>query len=443
MERVLERWRIPVPKTNVIGVMRLVRDLSVMLRTLYFPSRRPKPVSNSRENEVFDLSYKIEAGLTYIDHARWFLVLMAALRGTAKHDIARIPFGPGWWAAGSAVFSCTGMSFKIANRCLEYSRRAESSGDIIANVPIECFTTCNRHCQGAWDEIEKVDHHLIDQGLRCGDLWHTVTYMWFHGVVKAEQGEFFESGEVIERLFQIGETYDHAQATFYAHSLKADHLIKKLSAHEALVESEEGISYCREQGTELVEMMYLGYKAEAQLLLLDAVGSHETITKAYAIYEKQKFVAPLFGAPYLVARFSGDIHRLEQEILAKTPSNDRNILRNAYRSGKAALRNARKYAPYRTKTFRLMGLYYWLMGKQRKAFRWWDKSMKEGERLGARPDLSRTYFEVGKHLLEPHSKYQQLNGIDANGYLEKAEKLFREMELEHDLDELERVRLEM
>jgi hypothetical protein len=75
--------------------------------------------------------------------------------------------------------------------------------------------------------------------------------------------------------------------------------------------------------------------------------------------------------------------------------------------------------------------------------KWWDKAIKEGERLGARPDLSRTYFEVGKHLLKPESKYKQLNGIDANGYLEKAGILFEEMGLERDLDDLERVRMEM
>jgi hypothetical protein len=89
-----------------------------------------------------------------------------------------------------------------------------------------------------------------------------------------------------------------------------------------------------------------------------------------------------------------------------------------------------------------MGQYYWLVGKQTKAFKWFDKSIKEGERLGARPDLSRTYFAVGKRLLEPQSKYKQLNGIDAKGYLEKAEQLFKEMGLEHDLEELERLQLE-
>jgi hypothetical protein len=87
-----------------------------------------------------------------------------------------------------------------------------------------------------------------------------------------------------------------------------------------------------------------------------------------------------------------------------------------------------------------MGKYYWLIGNQRKALKWFDKSIKEGERLGARPDLSRTYMEVGRRLLESKSKYKELNGITATDYLERAETMFKEMDLEWDLEELEKVR---
>ena len=74
------------------------------------------------------------------------------------------------------------------------------------------------------------------------------------------------------------------------------------------------------------------------------------------------------------------------------------------------------------------------------SLKWWERSIKEGERLGARPDLSRTYFEVGKRLLEPQSKYKELNGIEARGYLEKARVLFQEMGLERDLEDLDRLK---
>ncbi len=55
---------------------------------------------------------------------------------------------------------------------------------------------------------------------------------------------------------------------------------------------------------------------------------------------------------------------------------------------------------------------------------------EEDEKLGARPDLSRTYMEVGKRLQEQKTKYKHLNGITADEYLDKAEKLFQEMDLQ-------------
>jgi hypothetical protein len=70
---------------------------------------------------------------------------------------------------------------------------------------------------------------------------------------------------------------------------------------------------------------------------------------------------------------------------------------------------------------------------------WWDRSIKEGQRLDARLELSRTYFEVGKRLIEPESKYKELNGIKAEEYLDLAKALFAELDLQWDLGELGRV----
>ncbi len=88
---------------------------------------------------------------------------------------------------------------------------------------------------------------------------------------------------------------------------------------------------------------------------------------------------------------------------------------------------------------KLIGRYYWLINNQKKAPKWWHRSITEGERRGVRPELSRTYMEVGKRLLEPKSRYTSLNKIEAEAYLEKARNMFEEMDLQWDLDELERI----
>ena len=64
---------------------------------------------------------------------------------------------------------------------------------------------------------------------------------------------------------------------------------------------------------------------------------------------------------------------------------------------------------------------------------------EEGERLDTRPDLAGTYMEIGKRFLEKKSKNKELNGINAEGYIEKARTMFQDMDLQWDLDELSRV----
>jgi hypothetical protein len=116
---------------------------------------------------------------------------------------------------------------------------------------------------------------------------------------------------------------------------------------------------------------------------------------------------------------------------------------DALKNGTKAVNMANKYASFKTEALKLMGVYYWLIGKQRKAMQWWCKAIAEGTRQKDRPELSRTYYEIGKRLLEPKSKHKDLDGIKAEEYLEKARVMFEEMDLQWDLDELEKLRLQM
>lgn len=60
--------------------------------------------------------------------------------------------------------------------------------------------------------------------------------------------------------------------------------------------------------------------------------------------------------------------------------------------------------------------------------------------MGARPEVARTYMEVGKRLSEKGSKFRELAGIPAIDYLHEARRLFEEMELDWDIKELDKVK---
>jgi hypothetical protein len=86
-----------------------------------------------------------------------------------------------------------------------------------------------------------------------------------------------------------------------------------------------------------------------------------------------------------------------------------------------------------------MGNYYWMINKHKKAFREWRRGIKEGERLGALPQLARLHFEIGKCLLEAKEKPMKLANLRGEDYLEKAKELFKRMKMDSCLEEIDRI----
>ena len=439
LDKVLERWGAPLPKRGFFGMVKLSWDLLVLMKMIYLMSPNSKKTPGDRDLEVIELFYRAATALIF-DYTRLFQASMELLRRATKFDSSKMPQLSGYLAGISCAFSLSGLSFRLSNRLFEISKRYAVAGDIGTRMQYACYSNINHHCQGSWGKIKDLDVDLLNSSLRIADFFHLSNYLWWHGLVKGEQGEFGNLVKVIDKLYEIGETYEHYYSIICARVLKTDFLIKTRTIYEALSEAEQGVSYAQEKSTELHEMWFLSFKAEALQLAGDAEGAHDSISQSSEIYEKQSLIVmPVFLAPYMVARFFVDVEHLKYAIRSEHSSDIAHIRKQAYRTGKAALRNSRKYAPYRAKILRLMGLYYWHIGKQGKALKWWINSIQEGERLGAHPDLSRTYFEIGKRLLEPENKYKQLNGIDAKGYLSKSRTMFEEMGLERDLDELDKI----
>ena len=183
----------------------------------------------------------------------------------------------------------------------------------------------------------------------------------------------------------------------------------------------------------------LGLQPYIQVLLNDFEAAKRSLAKARELIAHKERTLPVYLSGFMMSQFLLDVSLLEQAFVSSHPSNISPLRRQTYRSGKAAVKNAAKYAADKTEAFKLMGVYYWLIGKQKKALKWWDKSIRTGEHLGARPELARTYMEVGKRLLEPKSKHGALNGLSAEDYLGKARALFEEMELAWDVQELEKI----
>jgi hypothetical protein len=90
---------------------------------------------------------------------------------------------------------------------------------------------------------------------------------------------------------------------------------------------------------------------------------------------------------------------------------------------------AHRVARERVEVFRLTGTLYWLLRKHRRALLWWRRSIASGRALGARPELARTYAEIGRRLGAAGKHPRALDGLEAARYIALARELYDELGL--------------
>jgi hypothetical protein len=143
---------------------------------------------------------------------------------------------------------------------------------------------------------------------------------------------------------------------------------------------------------------------------------------------------------FLLSQFIYDLFLFEESLKSHGEAKVSKLRKTTYQSGRAAIKNAMKYAANKTEVFRYRGVYNWLVGKQNNAIRWWRKSINIGRELQALPELARTYMEIGKRLMEEKSKFNEIDGREYKWYLNEAEKIFKKLNLEWDIEELSKLR---
>jgi tetratricopeptide (TPR) repeat protein len=440
-DRVLHRWGSRSIRNRMHATIRLAGDLSIILARAFLPWEEGKQSPNSRELEVYDLKARLVGILVFVAPGRFFPESIAIARTGLRFDPDEVGSSLEPWLGLSGLFSVSGLSFSLSKKFLQRAEAAANKCGYRRPLLYKLIQAAYIHCSGKWNEIGMYDKTAVSEAARNGDLWDVFNYIWFIGIVAAEQGKFQDMHSLIDELFEIAEAYEHDFARVVHSLMRSVLLLRTAEAHEAAKEATSIASLAAKRGFLGSGALNLGLKSVAQVMSGDIAGAQECILRTQGLMDQQDRLAPVFKAPYLVGRLMLRIELLREAARSGHGGAMSKNLRMRYQIGREALRNAARYAPYRTWILKLMGDYYWLINKQGKAMKWWDRAIKEGERLGARPDLSRTYFEVGKRMLESQSKYKQLNGIDANGYLEKAGILFEEMGLEQDLEDLERVRM--
>jgi len=443
--RALQHFKIDFPRYRARDIHRILWNWVSMLKSIYFPKYLWSGEPTDRDGDLCKTIQYMGMALA-VPNPRAFLIayLPMSIKWLSKFNLRKIENGVGLYFAFNCALSWASL-FTLAEKILQMKAKIE----LIGPVEKMYYETTKYHFNflkgKAWEKGAQdfgYDEDLIDQNIALGQIWWTTMMMQYYAMKKIEQGDFQDCKILIQKIERIGIQYDHPHVMVLKHETEARMNLKLRLFRKAIDEADLGISSAKKTDVTLMLVSLISIKASALTLMGRVNEALETIKTAQRIYSQTDIIpyhlGDLFAAQTLI-----DMTLLGQAIKEGNNGGQSGLDRQAAKSTHKCLKNSKKAACYLIEALRMKGQYYRLTGDDRKAFTRWSKSIAEGERLGARPELARTYFEVGKRLLEPQSKYKELNGISAKEYFDKAEKLFREMDLQWDLEQLERVRLEL
>jgi len=439
---VLERSGHGSPKYKFFKILRFVCDISILLAKLYLPLKQSKRKPTNRDNLIFDVFQKRGISLIYLDTERFFFENISFIRKMTRFDIKQINTGVYSYCSSSGIFSLTGLSFNISNRILKSSKKFIGENDIKELLCFEFYKFFLNEMSGNWIECEEYDEQLVNLNLEKGRTWLISTYVLLQGLLKIEQGFFAQAELLSEKLNEIWEIYEYQQARGLRYFLMIILLFKQRKINAAKTVLEEGISFQKEMGEELTLLHYLGLKAVIQILQKDQSAAKISLTHAKEIVTTKRRVIPFYLSRYLIGCFLYDLNMLEKSILSKDYLNISRYKERAFNNANKALKTAKKYSPDKVEALKLMGTFFWLIDKQKKALKYWAQSISEAEKMGSSLELSRTYFEVGKRLFERKSNFTELNKIKRKDYLLKARTAFKAMDLQQDLKDLDQINLD-
>ena len=440
-DKVLQLWGEKSPKNKIILYSQLVWNILTLIKSLYLPYKRVKRIPEPRENDIINLVAKKAYALSQMDVRRMFIEVILHIRSFFHFNIAKIDNGISVLIMQSGAFSLGGISFRISKKILEYSENYINQEDVTEIVHYKCIEAINNFLSGNWIRGIEFDKSLVDRAIVIGaNQQITHGYTFWYCLQAIELGNFTNANILITKLHEFGKEYDNDLAIARKFMAKTKLLIKHRMFHEAMIEVENSISLLNRIGLVPFGIYAKGMKAYIQLLSKDMTEAKQTLSLLSAELSGKGRITPFHKSSFLRSQFLFDLSMLEDPVSFNKYNNRSQLRKKARKSGKAALKNSLKVACEKPEIFKLMGIYYWLAGNRKRALKWWNKSIKIGEQLGARPELTRTYIEVGKRLLEKKGRHTSLNNITAEEFFGKAEVLFKEMDLKWDMEELEKIK---
>ena len=421
------------PAPGVLGKRgRFALDFGAFLWRLAVGARGRRAAGED-EHEALEIRENRARAQTTSDPEALFFDTVGTLRRLQRLDPTTVDHACGMYAGAAALFSFAGLPFALSRRTLAIAHDLIRPGNQRDRFVYRSMVFFHHYLEGDWSEDLVIDDRAVEAHLRCGQVWDVGFYLDLDCERKLHRGEFAAARRQIEKIAELDRVYGYGFAKSTEVGLTALLLLEQRDLAAAQRAEQQ---YHAARHEVLLNLIALGNTARIQLLMGERAEALATLAKAEVLIAEAGTIPPFHRSAALMARFLADVTALEDAQVAGDVAAVRELRTCAVRSQRAALRIAAKVARERTEVYRLTGRLAWLLGKHERALTWWRKSLRVGEALGARPELGRTYLEIGRRLATPGPGPRRLDDLDAEAALARARELFTVLGLGWDLDRL-------
>ncbi|MFO7933659.1 MAG: protein kinase [Bacteroidales bacterium] len=424
LEKALALYGFRIPKNPLLLYSRVIYGLAVFLFRIWFPSTMGRRIPTEQDREINDLILRKGESLSITESMRFVMEMLLAAPRLTRYRMGN----PEAVLRVGAVFTMTGFSFTIGQKTYDYAANHAHEYDQRYQVATAFMFSFHHLVSGNWKD-DTYDPKLTEIGTQAGYLYDTNSYIAMMVHIYAELG-YRTAGKIFEKLDQFAEIfeYDYGRLAKYSHG--SLYLYKFGEFEKAATLADEGITFMnRTLGNKPGTLMIYSMKIKALIHLERLTEAEESLKMAHDFSRQEKLV-PYFHSFLLTAKLLFETRKME-EALQKGDNTGEDLYRKRIRkSAKKAVRISKKVAFERVECYRLTGIYYWLLGKQARALRWWAKALREAESLGAKIEWAITLKEAARRLSEPGSRYRALNGESAAALNDRADFMYKEMEIE-------------
>ena len=413
-DRALASWRAWRPKGPLATTATLAVDMIGIVWRLYVSRRQPSRAPDARENAIIDVMHKKGTAIVSIDPRRYFVESVGLLRRINRYHLTKVKNGAAIYAATSALFSVPAISFRLSRRILDYVRPFVDEDDPRTMLYYRFSELMLDMLIGRWVSAPGYDRALVDANRKLGEEWFVSVYTVVHAAIEMEKGRFASAEALLTGLGEIGEAFDNALIRARTHLLNTRLLLKRRRLDRARREAEAAAPLLLAIDHPMLRLYQYGLQANVELLRGNEARMREALRAAEDLLASlSSNVPPYYVSSYRVSRLLVDLRDLEaaqQRGDAVARDDLRRMVRAAER---AALRVSRVNASDLTEILRLIGVSRWLDNRPTQALTWWTRSRREGERLGATPEIARTYAEVARRLGESDLQWNGLTAAEA------------------------------